>query len=68
MESDMGLHKAIEYGKECRRRWPYYQMVDHWCEHRGRCDYCYRNRTYGRRKNRAAMIAVVADAEIQGVV
>jgi hypothetical protein len=65
--SDMAFHKAIEHGNERRRLWPYYKIVDHQCENHGRCDYCYRNRTYGRRKTRAAMNAIVAEAKAEGL-
>jgi hypothetical protein len=63
----MGLRKAIEHRKENRRPWPYYKLVDNWCRNHGRCDYCYGNRTYGRRKTRAAMNANVVEAESEGI-
>jgi hypothetical protein len=63
----MGLRKAIVHGKEHKRAWPYYKIVDHWCENHGKCGHCYRNRTHGRRKTRAAMNAAVEEAEAEGL-
>jgi hypothetical protein len=63
----MGLQKAIEHGREKRRPWPYYKMVDHTCRNHGGCSYCYGNRTHWRRKNRAAMNAIAREAEIEGI-
>ncbi len=61
----MGLQKAIQHGKEKRRPWPYYKMVDRNCCNHGGCSYCYGNRTHGQRKTRAAMNAVAKEAEME---
>ena len=53
--------------KKRERLRPNYKANDSRCQNRGRCNYCYGNRTYGRRKMQAAMMAVVADAEAEGL-
>lgn len=46
----MSLDKAIEHGKECRKRYRGAKAVDPYCRNHGRCSWCRRNRLYSSKK------------------
>lgn len=46
----MSLNKAIEHGKEHRKRYRGAKAVDPYCRNHGRCSWCRRNRLYSGRK------------------
>jgi hypothetical protein len=46
----MSLDKAIESGKEHRKRWRGSKRIDKTCRNHGSCDYCKGNRLYSAKK------------------
>ena len=48
----MGLEKAIEHGKEHRKKWSFAKSVDKRCRNHGGCEWCLGNRTH---KNKRRM-------------
>jgi len=52
----MSLEKAIESGKEYRRRFRGAKEVDRMCRNHGGCSYCTENRMYRTKKKKEAMI------------
>ena len=48
----MELEKAIEHGKEHRKKWRFAKSVDKRCRNHGGCDWCLGNRTH---KNKRRM-------------
>jgi hypothetical protein len=46
----MSLDKAIEHGKERRKRWRGSKNFDKTCRNHGGCDYCKGNRLYSANK------------------
>lgn len=46
----MSLDKAIESGKEHRKRWRGSKNFDKTCRNHGSCDYCKGNRLYSTKK------------------
>lgn len=42
----MSLHKAIEHGKEKRKKWKYCKEVDTRCRNHGGCEWCLGNRIH----------------------
>lgn len=54
-DSDMSLNKAIEHGKEKRKKYYGSKSFDYSCRNHGGCPCCYGNRTH---KYRKAMLKV----------
>lgn len=48
----MGLEKAIEHGKEHRKKWSFAKSIDKSCRNHGGCEWCLGNRTH---KNKRRM-------------
>ena len=46
----MALDKAIESGKERRKKWRGSKRIDKTCRNHGGCDYCRGNRLYSTKK------------------
>ena len=46
----MSLDKAIEHGKECRKRYRGAKAVDSSCRNHGSCQWCRDNRTHKNNK------------------
>lgn len=46
----MGLHKAIEHGKEHRKKWSFAKSIDKRCRNHGGCDWCLDNRLHKYKK------------------
>lgn len=42
----MALDKAIDYGKEKRKKYRGSKAVDHTCRNHGSCEWCRENRLY----------------------
>lgn len=51
----MALDKAIESGKEHRKKFRGSKRIDKTCRNHGGCDYCKANRLYSTRKAMDAM-------------
>ena len=52
----MSLDKAIEHGKEHRKRYRGAKAVDPYCRNHGRCSWCMRNRLYSNKKTLDAVM------------
>lgn len=46
----MALDKAIEHGKEKRKKYYGSKAIDHTCRNHGTCTYCTNNRLYKNKK------------------
>ena len=42
----MSMIKAIQYGKEHRKPYPYNKSIDPSCRNHGGCEWCYMNRMH----------------------
>lgn len=51
----MSLDKAIEHGKEHRRKYHGAKAVDSTCRNHGSCEWCLANRQYASRKKAESM-------------
>lgn len=49
----MSLNKAIEHGKEHRKKYYGAKSIFKSCRNHGACEWCKDNRTYRNRKNKA---------------
>lgn len=54
----MSLDKAIEHGKEHRRKYHGAKAVDSTCRNHGSCEWCLANRQYSSRKREEAAESV----------
>ena len=50
MGGEMTLDKAIQHGKEKRKKYRKAKAVDHTCRNHGSCPYCEGNRLYKNKK------------------
>lgn len=49
----MSLDKAIDHGKEKRKKYRGSKAVDHTCRNHGSCEWCKSNRLYKFKKDKA---------------
>lgn len=59
----MSLDKAIESGKEHRKKWTFAKSVDKQCRNHGGCPWCEGNRKYKYKKREAAAADKEKEAE-----
>jgi len=62
----MSMERAIEHGKEHRRRYYDSRRFDWSCKNHGSCPWCWGNRAYQRRREDEAAMSEIEDYEREG--
>lgn len=63
----MSLDKAIEFGKEKRKRYRKSKAFDRTCRNNGKCPWCEGNRTYQARKEHKRIQSLEKEEEYEEV-